>query len=139
MTETAFPTVAQTTSDEGPPEIQSLEDLRAHLLQAHGVTVGKDDPILMLATIHRVFLEQQHRMFERHKRALTDGLTDVIASAVRGLTANAIAENLERQIRLADRTQREFETQYRRARLLSAVNLAATSVCLPVLIYLVVK
>jgi hypothetical protein len=117
----------------------SLDDLRGHLSKQHGITVGKDDPILLVHTIHQLMLEQLDKAFRRHDRALTEAMTDVLAKAIKGLTTQAIAENLDRQVRLADRTQAEFERQYRRARLLSIVNLASMAVCVPVLIYIVLK
>lgn len=127
------------TSQQETKGFMCLDDLRGHLSKQHGITVGKDDPILLVHTIHQLMLEQLDKAFRRHDRALTEAMTDVLAKAIKGLTTQAIAENLDRQVRLADRTQAEFERQYRRARLLSMVNLASMAVCVPVLIYIVLK
>jgi len=113
--------------------ITSLDELRAYLHSQTGVSVGGDDPLLLQHIINQVHLSEIDRILKRHNAALTEALS----VAVKGLTADAISQNLQEQVRLTDRTHQEFEKQYRRARLLSAVNITCFVACLLVFAYLI--
>ena len=89
-----------------PPIMDGLDDLRAYLLRVHGDTVGTDDPILMLHTIHRVALEDYRRMLDAHEARLSDAVGDVAAAFAADTTAaieafkadtlsDAVAERVE--------------------------------------------
>ena len=117
------------------PAITTIDELRTYLHAQHGVTVGENDPVMLVFSMHRVFLNDYEHMLDRHNTALTS----VLETAIRGLTADAISKNLQEQVRLADRTHQEFESQYKRARWLSTVNIASVFICLPVIIILIVK
>lgn len=134
--------VASAPSGDLPPEgggedlpvIRTLAELRTYLHQEHGVSVGSDDPVLMMFTIHRVFIADYERMLSVHNKALTQ----TISAAIAGLTKDALVEHFANQVRLADRTQKEFDKQFRRARLMTVVNAVAAVVCVPVLVYVLV-
>jgi len=115
--------------------IETLGELREFLHTEHGVTVDPDDPIMMQFTMHRVFLSDYGRMLDRHNKAITS----IISAAVKGLTEEALSENLKEQVRLTDRTHQEFERQYKRAKLLSVLNIISSAICLLVFSYLLLK
>lgn len=48
----------------------SVEAVRQLLLQKHDSNVPKDDPALMFVTIMQAFLEEEHKLQEKHKEAL---------------------------------------------------------------------
>lgn len=112
------------------PQIETLEEMRAYLHREHGVSVGMDDPVLLLHSMHRVFLGDYDRLLKRHNEAMTAAISDAIS----GLSKQAITENLMNQVRLVERIHNEYERQYRRARLLSIINIIASFVCVPVLV-----
>ena len=78
-----------------PPIMDGLDDLRAYLLRVHGDTVGTDDPILMLHTIHRVALEDYRRMLDAHEARLSDAVGDVAAAFAADTLSDAVAERVE--------------------------------------------
>jgi len=127
----------QDTSVETPDGVSvgSYDELRAYLHAQTEIPVGADDPVLLEYAMHQLFTTELQKLLKRHNSALTS----VMETAIRGLTADAINQNLQEQVRLADRTQQEFERQYKRARLLSFINIGAVFICLPVIIYLIVK
>lgn len=119
--------------------ITSIEELRAYIHNAHDTSVSNDDPVLIVHTINGVHLNAIEQTLRRHNAALTQALT----IAVKGLTADAITQNLQEQVRLADRTHQEFERQYERAKRLSIMSIIASTVsilcvaiCLLVFFYL---
>jgi len=115
--------------------VTSLDELRAYLHSKTGISVGENDPVMLEYAMHQLFIINIQNLLKRHNTALTS----VLETAIRGLTADAIAKNLQEQVRLADRTHQEFESQYKRARWLSTVNIASVFICLPVIIFLIVK
>ncbi len=116
-------------------ESMSLEKARSLLREKHNMVVDDHDPILLLVTLHQGFIADYEWMLQRHHLALTT----MIGEAVEGLTEEALTENLQAQVRLADRIGKEFEAQYKRAKLLNWVNIIAAVICLPVLIFLFVR
>lgn len=71
-----------------PPAIpvMSLDDARAALVREHGVAIGKDDPLLMLITLHQGMISDYDRMLTRHDEHIRTLL---------GATGNACAEAVE--------------------------------------------
>jgi hypothetical protein len=126
--------VTETLTPDGV-SITSMDELRSYLHAEQKITVGEDDPILLLFTMHRLFLSDYETMLDRHNRAITS----VISTAVKGLTEEALSENLKEQVRLADRTHQEFERQYNRARLLTVVNTGTAIISILVLFYLIIQ
>lgn len=114
--------------------ITSVDELKAYLHSAHGVSVGTDDPIMLVHTINSLHIQETEKLHKRHNLALTEALTIV----VKGMTSDAISQNLQEQVRLADRTHQEFERQYKRTRLLSVVNIICFAACLLVFSYLII-
>lgn len=108
------------------PEITSLDDLRQHIYAVHKLPVDQTDPLLVMYTMHQIFLSDYDKGNERHQQAL--GL--VISEAIKGLTEEALAENIHEQVRLTDRNQQLFEKQHRRMKILSALNGLFTIVCI---------
>ena len=125
------------TSVETPDGVSvgSLDELRAYLHAKTGISVGENDPVMLEYAMHQLFIIDLQSLLKRHNTALAS----VMETAIRGLTADAISKNLQEQVRLADRTHQEFESQYKRARWLSTINIAAVFICLPVIIYIIVK
>ncbi|WP_308620462.1 TcpQ domain-containing protein [uncultured Desulfovibrio sp.] len=48
----------------------SVDDVSAMLHRQHGISVPKDDPLLMQVTIHNAFLTEQQKLQKRHEKAL---------------------------------------------------------------------
>lgn len=48
----------------------SVDDVSAMLHRQHGISVPKDDPLLMQVTILNAFLTEQERLQKRHEKAL---------------------------------------------------------------------
>lgn len=117
------------------PTITTREELIAYLHAELDVPVGGNDPILILHLMNRLFLADYDRMLEQHNTAITT----VMGNAIKGLTEEALSENLKEQVRLADRTHQLFERQYKRALFLSGFNLLTFFICLLVLAFLILK
>lgn len=79
---------ASEAGGDQPPAfpVMSLDDARAALVREHGVAVGKDDPLLMVVTLHQGFVRDYDRMLARHDEAIRNLL---------GATGNACAEAVE--------------------------------------------
>jgi hypothetical protein len=118
-----------------PPELATIDGMLSYLHSQHGFGMGPEDPLTLLFTMNRVFLADYKRMLDRHHTALTT----IIGEALNGLTDEVLDKSLQDQVRLADRIGDEFKAQYKRARLLGLVNVIAAIICLPVLVYLIVK
>ena len=108
------------------PAVMSIEELRAHIHEIHDASIGSDDPVLMLHTMHQVFMNEYEHLLKRHNQAITS----IIGTAIKGLTEEALAENILEQVRLADRNQQLFEKQFSRMKFLSALNGLFTIVCI---------
>jgi K+-sensing histidine kinase KdpD len=104
--------------------VETLVELRTFLHQQTGISVGANDPVMIQHVMHRLFLADYDLLLGRHNQAITVA----ISAAVKGLTHEAISENLKEQVRLADRTHQEFEHQYKRAKRLSVVSIIASTV-----------
>jgi len=131
---------SQPSGDDDPkglmtPELATINDMLSYLRNQHGFGMGPEDPLTLLYTMNRVFLADYKRMLDRHHTALTT----IIGEALNGLTDEALDKSLQDHVRLADRIGKEFKAQYRRAKLLNWISTIAACVCLPVLIYLIVK
>ena len=112
-----------------------MAELSAFLHKKTGIAIGAGDAISLEYALHQRFLSDFGWILEHHNVALTA----VLETAIKGLTADAIAQNLQEQIRLADRTHQLFENQYKRIKVLSIVNISIFFVCLLVFLYLVSK
>lgn len=63
----------------------SLEDVNILLLQKHGLTVPKHDPLLMLVTINNAYLHDLQKLLNTHNKALTtimDGSSTTTIKAI---------------------------------------------------------
>lgn len=138
MPDSIDPDTGEVLEEDGmPPSPQALtlDAARALILARHDHGICDDDPVLMLVTLHEGFMADYERMLERHNEAITS----VISSAIKGLTEQALADHLENQVRLADRTEEIFKRQYRRAWLLSAISLLCALICIPIAIHLIIN
>ena len=120
---------------DGPGASLNIEKARLLLQEKHNIVVDGEDPVLLLVTLHQAFIADYQTMLGRHDAALTQ----MIGEAVSGLTQSAMADNLKANSELAEKSSRAFESQYRRAKLLTITNVLSVIVCIPVLIYLLVK
>jgi hypothetical protein len=66
--------------------VMSLDDARALLVREHGVAVGKDDPLLMVVSLHQGMIRDYDSMLRRHDDAVRTLL---------GATGNACAEAVQ--------------------------------------------
>lgn len=131
-----------------PPENASLEELREYLWRVHRVTVGADDPILMVHSLHRAFLADTERLLARHGDALRSSLGSAAAAVADGIGASvaefrdkALTAGLENrldqmtaQVRLAERIRDRLRTTLILLSVLTLVNLGAVALALAVLL-----
>ena len=128
-------TNSATQKDRSELEVLTLQKAGALLHDQHNRVFDDHDPIYLLVTLHQGFIADYERMLMRHHTALTA----MIGEAVNGLTEEALTNNLQSQVSLADRIGSEFKAQYRRVRLLSLINILAAALCVLTLVYLVAK
>ena len=120
--------------DRSELEVLTIEKARTLLHDQHNTVFDDYDPIFLFVTLHQGVIADYERMLKRHHLALTT----MIGDAVSGLTEEAMSKNLDSHIELAERTNKAFEVQYKRARLLTIVCTIAAVICLPVLVYIIV-
>ena len=135
-----------TALDDAPPPppadaMDSLETLRAYLWKVHHVTVGDDDPILMLHTIHKVALEETRRLLEaeralwnetiaRSRASFVDEMRLVIGDFQKEALTDAVRERLatlQQTQGLAEATQTRFSRNLRAQAVLSLLNWLAVA------------
>ena len=88
---------------------ESLEELRSVLWRAHGVSVDRHDPVLMVHTIHRVALHDIERMLDGQARRFSDAgealagklATDVTA-AIEDLKSEALTDALRERLAIGE-------------------------------------
>jgi hypothetical protein len=117
------------------PVALSIDAARKMIAERHGTGIDEDDPLLMMVTLHEGFIVDYQAMLERHNGALTK----VIGEAIKGLTDEALANHLEKQVRLADRIEQEFLGQYKKARWLSIISGVSALICVAALTILILK
>ncbi|MGK2742049.1 hypothetical protein ACSHT0_14235 [Tepidicaulis sp. LMO-SS28] len=135
-----------------PLTMDSLEELRAYLWKVHQVTVDKDDPILMLHTIHKVALDEYARLLDGHKRQLSENvqkitkdLEDEVRLIIGDLESEALNDAVRERLatiheaeRLSGKTLDHFKQTLKAQRLLTLINIAAIGCTLGVLSVLVI-
>ena len=65
-------------SGTAPQTHMSLADLRTRIWEVHGVTVGEDDPVMVLHTIHAAFLDDYQAMLDRHHEAMRASVGEIV-------------------------------------------------------------
>ena len=108
--------MAEDIHNEAPPPPllsgeESLEELRSILWRAHGVSVDRHDPVLMVHTIHRVALHDIERMLDGQARRFSDAgealagklATDVTA-AIEDLKSEALTDALRERLATVHQT-----------------------------------
>ncbi|MBB4267631.1 hypothetical protein [Roseospira visakhapatnamensis] len=141
-------TMPNPTSALGPdpgrlPPPRSFDELRAQLLQAHGVGVGADDPILLAYTLHRVALEEVAETLATARGDLSAAVRDASTEYAVSLRAalDALLSDSTRQRLLAmqeaavqaDRAVLALRRTQRWLAFLSALTVIAALVSLAVL------
>lgn len=128
--------------DDMPPlpnSIETIDELRTFLWKQHGVTVGEDDPILLVFTMLRVGLDQQERHNERERRALAeavkaaaDTFTRDVDVSIKTFKNEAIGDVVRERVeamneaaRQADRATGKFKKNLQYLSVITAVNLLA--------------
>lgn len=128
--------------DDMPPlpnSIETIDELRTFLWKQHGVTVGEDDPILLVFTMLRVGLDQQERYNERERRALAeavqaaaDTFTRDVDISIKTFKNEAIGDVVRERVeamneaaRQADRATSKFRKNLLYLSIITAVNLIA--------------
>ncbi|WP_404424266.1 hypothetical protein [Thalassospira australica] len=128
--------------DDMPPlpnSIETIDELRTFLWKQHGVTVGEDDPILLVFTMLRVGLDQQERHNERERRALSeavqaaaDTFTRDVDVSIKTFKNEAIGDVVRERVeamneaaRQADRATGKFRKNLLYLSIITAVNLIA--------------
>jgi len=127
--------MADNTQEDKLPEIETWEQLRYHIHQTQGLSVDKDDPVMVAFILHKVFLRDYDSMLQRHNTALTT----VIGTAFKGLTEQAQNQHFEDISGLANKTQKIYERQFKLARFFSVFNVITIFVGVLVLYYLFTK
>ncbi|PCI36839.1 MAG: hypothetical protein COB46_14220 [Rhodospirillaceae bacterium] len=117
------------------PTLNTLEDMRMHLEDIHETPLAPNDPILMAYTLYRASLNDYEGMLKRHHKAITL----VMNTAVEGLSHDDISKNLLAQNQILKRTQDIYDRQYKRAKILSILNLSIFCIFALVLIYLFIQ
>ena len=135
-----------TALDDAPPPppadaMDSLESLRAYLWRVHKVTVGDDDPILMLHTIHKVALEETRRLLAEERQlwatvvsksgaSFVDEMRLVIGDFQKEALTDAVRERLatlQSSQELAEATQSGFARNLRSQVFLTLLNYLAVA------------
>ena len=65
------------------------EDIRAMLAQKHQTVVSQDDPMLMVASILNVFLNELEKISQRHKFYLSNAVSSQISPLILNLEKRA--------------------------------------------------
>lgn len=67
-------TIFSNISSEGDActSFVDLEEVKAKIIARHGIKLSDDDPILMLLTMHDIFLQQHDLLLQRHHAAARD-------------------------------------------------------------------
>lgn len=78
------------------PAVMSLDDARALLVREHNTAIGRDDPLLMMVTLHQGFVGDYEAMLKRH---------DAGIKAILGATGEACGVAVEKVLEgLKDKT-----------------------------------
>jgi hypothetical protein len=134
-----------------PPEITTVEALREHLWRAHGVTVGTDDPVLMVHTLHQVLLGDWERAMNTQRRLLSQAVAASAQSfaedarrSIEAFKEEVLADALRQKsvamneaAKLADQAQAQFRTLLRTLSILTILNVGVTSLFTAVAIFVV--
>ena len=122
-----------------PDTLETFEDLRSYLWQSHGVTVGADDPILLVYSMLRVAAAMQ----EKNQKQLSADLKKAIAATAEGFTRDvnvsiatfkneAIGDVVRDRIEAMNQSAKQADTAVERFRkclrmqtILTAVNVLA--------------
>lgn len=67
----------------------SLEDVNMLLLQKHGLTVPKHDPLLMLVTINNAYLYEVQKLLNSHNKALTKIMAGASTNTIKAIQDEA--------------------------------------------------
>jgi len=106
-----------------PPEFQamSMEQARSLLSREHGISVGKDDPILMLVTLHQGMCADVNRLLAGYSRSIQAMLTetgnsyaDVVEQTLESLKDKTVRASLEQSFELVASLTKATETMKRR-------------------------
>lgn len=133
------------------PQIVTMDDLRAHLWEVHRVTVDRNDPLMMIHTMHRAFLEDYWRMLKRHEGAITKALSSAteihmaeVRESIAELRDKALSAGLENrlesiriQVRLAEEANSKFRRLVKVLAVLTMVNVGAAFLALGVLTFVI--
>lgn len=85
-----FPGIAETDGTSEEQQLPdgfglSVEDVRTLLARKHDAAIPKDDPLLMVVTIHQAFLEEQGRLQKKHEKALAAFMSTQTEAYVKGV------------------------------------------------------
>lgn len=131
--------------------VMSLDDARALLMHAHGVAVGRDDPVLMLLTLHQGFLRDYEALLSRHDQAISALLgatgkacADAVESVLSSLKDKTVKASLDQAFALVERQAAAMErlrVALLRHRLihggLTALSLLACGLSLSILVFII--
>lgn len=118
------------------PPAQSMDDLRAALLRTHGTTVGREDPVLMVYTIHRAALGETVQALDDFRAKLAEEVASISAAhstevraALNGISEAVMSDALKQRLAamqeaavLADRTTTDMRRIATRLAILSFAN-----------------
>lgn len=117
------------------------EEIRQLLMEKHDVALGKEDPILMLVTLHNAFTAEYNRLLKRHHEALmktmkkvlgaTSGEVRAISDDLMSQTVRTTIESTVTEISLHKSAMETFLAELRKQH---AINLVCSVVCLAALV-----
>ena len=138
--------------DQAPPPppasaMDGLEELRAYLHKVHDVSIGPDDPILMLHTIHKLALDEHRRLLDAGNARLSDavgaaaaGFVAETTAALEAFKAEALSDAVRERLaamreaaELADAAQAHFRRTVKALSLITVLNWLAAAFSLGVL------
>lgn len=139
-----------TVLDEAPPPhltMDNIEELRAYLWKRHGVTIGLDDPIMLLNTLNLLALAQHEKLIEKHNDTLAKEVSSAAAKfgadmqqALERFKNEALSDvvrdrvqSMNHSAELADRTVVQFRKTLRTQKILTAINILSVVCALGVL------
>lgn len=134
-----------------PESVKDLDTLRTLLWQKHGVSVGKDDPVMIVRTLHVLALDEHKRLIEQHGKTLTGQVDEAVKRCVVGMgqaletfKGEALSDVVKERVKamndsaeLADQASKLFRRNLKTMWILTGINILALVFSLGVLAALV--
>lgn len=73
------------------PSLSSIDEVREYLWKVHGTTIGREDPVLMVVTLHNLFLAEINQLLAEQSTKLA-GVVEHTAGQFASRTEKTIKE-----------------------------------------------